>query len=354
MHSVMHGPTWSSACTQAAWPMPTATQPVEATCSTSTSYAATPSSTIISRIEAPTASRPSPAGMSLFTSRGIHTSRPMRDEDSNGQSDQGHHPYFPRLSQENKFQAQLEAAEVGKAWDGLLVCPWSELVDTPGTVLQRTLFGRPLAAFRRWVLGGLAGRVSDVATTMVQNEVEESFDREEFLAGAEAAVGAVLERWGEGDYDSLKQLCSERLAERMKIAADELREERGVALSGLELTSVNALSLVCINLWTAESIARFDPKWPEEVTPSTSSSWLVATVEIDATVTASLATAPKDKKGDDEEEGDEDDKGESGEGGKSAGTQQLARRGAWLFARGPLPRGASQNLNLPWRVISWW
>jgi hypothetical protein len=44
---------------------------------------------------------------------------------------------------------------------------------------------------------------------------------------------------------------------------DELREERGLGLSSLELSRVDACSLVCINLWTAESVARFDPKWPE-------------------------------------------------------------------------------------------
>jgi hypothetical protein len=42
--------------------------------------------------------------------------------------------------------------------------------------------------------------------------------------------------------------------------------------------------------------------WLQEVSVSTSSSWLVATVEVDAVVTASYDLAGADKKGDDEEE----------------------------------------------------
>jgi hypothetical protein len=45
-----------------------------------------------------------------------------------------------------------------------------------------------------------------------------------------------------------------------------------------------------------------------------------------------------------------------GQGGQPQQQHQqvLTKQGAWLFVRGPLPRGFSSQLALPWRVLGWW
>lgn len=130
----MPGAAWG---THEAWSdvAPSETQQV-APCSA----APAPTAASPSAVRSPWAMTPGAMGVP----RALHTSRPAlssskkdKDEDDEEEDpDRDRHPYFPRLSQANKFQTQLEEAEVSKAWDGLFIAPWSDLVDMPWAVVQ--------------------------------------------------------------------------------------------------------------------------------------------------------------------------------------------------------------------------
>lgn len=83
---------------------------------------------------------------------------------------------------------------------------------------------------------------------------------------------------------------------------------------------------------------------PLQVEVNTSNSWLVVTVHFEATVRAQYETGGQ--------AGEAEGGGGEGEGVIKTCTMQ--KRGAWLFSRGPLPRGGSKTLSLPWKVVAWW
>lgn len=56
---------------------------------------------------------------------------------------------------------------------------WTQLYDSGPAVLRRLAIQRPLRTMRRALFKSLAARVADVSTRMMQNEIEESFDRDE-------------------------------------------------------------------------------------------------------------------------------------------------------------------------------
>ncbi len=122
---------------------------------------------------------------------------------------------------------------------------------------------------------------------------------------------------------------------RARARRGELEQEQGLQLSSLAVRDLTDLRLASINLWTAQHVAKFDPDWASAVDVNTSKSWLVATVHVRD---AALDATYKDAK----------------TGEELPGSQVLYRSGSWLFARGPLPRGFSSQLHLPWRLLAVW
>lgn len=45
----------------------------------------------------------------------------------------------------------------------------------------------------------------------------------------------------------------------------ELKAEHGLALEGLEVLDVQRIMVTCANLWTAQSMAHFEPSAPQQV-----------------------------------------------------------------------------------------
>lgn len=94
-------------------------------------------------------------------------------------------------------------------------------------------------------------------------------------------------------------------------------------------TTIHKAKLTGANLWTKASVSQFDAQWASEA--NNTRSWLVNTVHISATVSVQWCTAS----------------------GEELPTVSAEKTGSWLFLRGPLPRGFSNDVTAPWRVVAW-
>lgn len=125
-------------------------------------------------------------------------------------------------------------------------------------------------------------------------------------------------------------------------------------VTGVE-THVHRAHLAGVNVWGPLSIAMYDKSWLEDVTPSTTKSWLVVSVTLDVTldVTYKLAEPPK---GGAEEGSKDGDGGRDKDGDREVATvsAKVYRVGSWLMARGPLPPGQVRSLNCGWKLLAWW
>lgn len=82
------------------------------------------------------------------------------------------------------------------------------LYDTP---LQRgmgLLLARPLASAWHTLCTPIYSRVAAITQAMIGHDVEEDFDVDEFLEGAEGAVEGVMAAFAARDYDALQGMAS--------------------------------------------------------------------------------------------------------------------------------------------------
>lgn len=202
--------------------------------------------------------------------------------------------------------------------------------------------------------------------------------------------------------DRLQPMASSMLVERMAFDSLELQAQHGLQLESAT-ANIHHATVISSNLWSANSVARFHPAALEAVNINTSESWLVVSLKLDLTLQAMYKAVdrPVPAAGETDGSSGTDISGSSSTdvtgGGSSAGVSSssssssvgasvaasikpssaagdagsgvksswatqalklpprtLHRQGTWLFARGPLPKGPSSNLHLPWRVLSWW
>lgn len=137
------------------------------------------------------------------------------------------------------------------------------------------------------------------------------------------------------------------MVERLKISLYELEVMHGLQLRSITMAECEP-QLRVVNLWTAANIAKLDPGWAEAVSPTTSSSWLVASVHMRAKLDAAYNAAGKPGAVEWEDQRVPPPDGTS----PPDHHQHLHRTGLWLFARGPLPAGFSSQLHLPWKVLA--
>lgn len=188
--------------------------------------------------------------------------------------------------------------------------------------------------------------------------------------------------------EGLQKMASSMLVDRMALDALEMQ-----AVHGLQLESATAdihhATVISSNLWSAESVARFHPAALDDVNVNTSKSWLVVSLKMDLSLHTLYKIVDKSVPHDTELDAVSNTTGGNksevvatpaeaepvaaapavaaaadsvlGSGKQSSGKQAvklpprtLSRQGTWLFARGPLPKGHTGNLHLPWRVLSWW
>ncbi len=152
------------------------------------------------------------------------------------------------------LQARYEAAEVAKAYEGLFAAPWFELRDNPVDQVLNQAIKRPLRQLHSVVFRPILARMATIATEMVHNEVDGTFERQEvggmlppnrvarrgvahpgllsmmtlsrppdgvppqFLDGASTAIHAIVDAWSARDWAMLRQVCTSRLVDRMQIA----------------------------------------------------------------------------------------------------------------------------------------
>ncbi|KAJ9528727.1 hypothetical protein QJQ45_020641 [Haematococcus lacustris] len=266
--------------------------------------------------------------------------------------DDTHATYFPRLSAPiNPFQTRLEAAEVSQAEAGLVSGSWVQLYQSPMQFFLSQYIHQPLASLRSALLRPLVDRVSTMAEKMVQNEVEGSFDKAEFLEGARAAVTSVTEMLGAGDWAGLRAVCSERLVDGMEAASAQLRDQHGLRLVSMAVPHIYYLNLATINLWSVDHVARFDSRWPAEASPSTSHSFLVAAVRVVADFESHYAPSTSATTGGKELGNQAKAGGSAGEGSDPTSTSSNSSSGSreggndpwslWLSSvvgKGPVPR----------------
>ncbi|MEW5298430.1 MAG: hypothetical protein WDW36_001554 [Sanguina aurantia] len=243
----------------------------------------------------------------------------------------------------------------------------------------------------RWQLAAPIYRhVENMSEQLVAESVEGSFDAEEFVDGAKSAVENFYTEIAEGS-EGLQPMASSMLVDRMALDALEMQ-----AVHGLQLESATAdihhATVISSNLWSAESVARFHPAALDDVNVNTSRSWLVVSLKMDLSLHTLYKIVDKPVPSDSELDalsnvtgGHKSEVATPAEGepvaaapavaaadrvlgsskqssGKQSSGKQavrlpprtLNRQGTWLFARGPLPKGHTGNLHLPWRVLSWW
>lgn len=93
--------------------------------------------------------------------------------------------------------------------------------------------------------------------------------------------------------------------------------------------NIDKITITGANLWTKASVAQFDAKWAGEA--DANRSWLIMVVHISATVTVQQCNPS----------------------GEALPSVPMHKTGSWLFLRGPLPRGFSQSVTAPWRIVGW-
>ncbi|KXZ56020.1 hypothetical protein GPECTOR_2g1572 [Gonium pectorale] len=219
---------------------------------------------------------------------------------------------------------------------------WSFLLDGVAAWAWDAL-RRPLErGLRKTLLSGAAADAHDKTERMVRDCVERHFDGQEFLEGVREAVAVFYEAVGKGDEEALRAMATTKVVEAVKRDRQLLLDEKRLGLSSATVTVQDAL-LGHANLWGAESVAAFDQEWAASVGPQTTKSWLVLAVYLDVKLscTYDMPTIPKIKT-------------DEGQTLVPEAFATLHRRGAWLFARGPLPRGVTGTLDSRWKLLAWW
>lgn len=88
------------------------------------------------------------------------------------------------------------------------VLPAGYLYDTPLQRLTALLLARPIASTWHLACTPIYNRVAAITQAMVQHDVENEFDVEEFLEGAESAVESLMTAFAARDYDALHGMAS--------------------------------------------------------------------------------------------------------------------------------------------------
>lgn len=224
------------------------------------------------------------------------------------------------------FADGLEAQEVKQAVSRLEQCSWScwptsatASADKDGQ-LSDTITGSVLSLLRKLAIG---------LNVSVSRDVERVFETAEFLEGASHAVSTVCQLHGARDFLALRTMVSERVLSCMKEAHD------GLATQGLRVSTVDpevtSVRLDNCTKWSSEGIAAFDNWRLRKRMASVSPEWLVARVEVSVKLHVALVDLL----------------------GEPAGQHDVTKSGTWLFARGPLPAGVTDELDTPWFLLAW-
>ncbi|KAG2445970.1 hypothetical protein HXX76_000573 [Chlamydomonas incerta] len=320
------------------------------------------------------------------------------------------HGHFSRTEQMQKLQPILEQAERRHAYEGLTAGgtgygAWSYLYDNPFARMSGVLLHPVRQVLRSVVLPGVLARLQTMAERMVREEVEHNFDAEEFLEGVREAVPTFYEAVAANDVDTLRRMASSKAVEAVERDRKRLLEESGLVVRSVAAHVTHA-AIGGVNLWGPASMRAFAPEWLEPSTSGSSGSSsssgskrgkkqpepakAEAGAGKDAAGEASTsgsakkdAAAASSKKSSSSSSSDDDVtkswlvmvvsldvkldvvyglvgvQGSGGDGGSGNSADMEAnsvvrRHGTWLLARGPLPKGAVNNLDSRWRVLAWW
>lgn len=163
---------------------------------------------------------------------------------------------------------------------------------------------------------------------------------------------------------------AEAVVESLKLGAQALEEDHRLRVTSID-TAMRHIAISGVNLWGPRSIRQLAPSWLSSLGPDTSKSWLVVSVRVDAGLQVELeregadasthASADEALPGPDAQSSDPTQRlaanlAGSGMAGQAPPTLKLSldRRGTWLLARGPLPKGAVRTLRSKWHVLAWW
>lgn len=143
------------------------------------------------------------------------------------------------------------------------------------------------------------------------------------------------------------------MVEALELSAYQLEVAHNLRVTHVD-AHVKHAAISGVNLWGPASIRLLSPKWMAAVGPETSKSWLVMSVTLDTTLNVELErTGPAPSGSGSGAGAGAGGNGTSGADGSKL-TMQLDRRGTWLLARGPLPKGFSRTLYSKWYVLGWW
>ncbi|GLI58937.1 hypothetical protein VaNZ11_000725, partial [Volvox africanus] len=216
--------------------------------------------------------------------------KPEQDDDSNrdqsreGDEPENVHKYhaFWRNERVRRMQPQIEEGMRINAYEGLqgfggfMRGPdqaWSFLYDNPSARLSAAalvpLWSAGVALVRPLVLGPTG--------SMIRDEVDRSFDAQEFVESVSQAVPVFYDAVATGDAEALSRMCTPRGIEALDRDRRRLRMELGLEITRVG-TKVRHATLAGGNLWGPESIRAFDPAWAGDLSPDMSRSWLVVGV----------------------------------------------------------------------------
>ncbi|KAG2452534.1 hypothetical protein HYH02_002772 [Chlamydomonas schloesseri] len=360
----------------------------------------------------PSPSSPS-ASSSASDAGSAASSASQADPASTADPDAGYvHGHFSRTEQMQKLQPILEQAERRHAYEGLTsggtgYGAWSYLYDNPFARMSGVLLQPVRQLVRQVVLPGVLARLQTMAERMVREEVERNFDAEEFLEGVRDAVPMFYEAVAANDLDTLRRMASSKAVEAVERDRRRLLEESGLVVRSVSAHVTHA-AIGGVNLWGPASMRAFAPEWLEpstsdseggsssgdgskqrkgqpqpakpEAGPGKGAAGAAGEASTSGSSTEATAAAASSKKS----SRTADDMTKSwlvmvvsldvkldvtyglvgvnagGDGGSSASTGDMEassvvrRHGTWLLARGPLPKGAVNNLDSRWRVLAWW
>ncbi|GIL47547.1 hypothetical protein Vafri_4342 [Volvox africanus] len=280
-----------------------------------------------------------------------------RDQSREGDEPENVHKYhaFWRNERVRRMQPQIEEGMRINAYEGLqgfggfMRGPdqaWSFLYDNPSARLAAAalvpLWSAGVALVRPLVLGPTG--------SMIRDEVDRSFDAQEFVEAVSQAVPVFFDAVAAGDAEALSRMCTPRGIEALDRDRRRLREELGLEITRV-VPKVGQATLAGGNLWGPESIRAFDPAWAGNLSPDMSRSWLVVGVYLDVSLMVSYRRV-----------------GNAGDGGGGAGSTwgggqaqepvelqlPVRRWGTWFMARGPLPKGPAESLDCPWKLLAWY
>lgn len=156
----------------------------------------------------------------------------------------------------------------------------------------------------------------------------------------------------------------------LRCSAIELESDHRLLVRSID-TRMRHIAISGVNLWGPRSIRTLTPSWLSKITPESSLSWLVISVRVDVALQVELEREGADASSHSgaEEALPRPDAEDSmpkprlaatfagaGMSGQAPAPLQLSldRRGTWLFARGPLPKGDVPSLDSKWHVLAWW